>query len=228
MTITPVGIGSTANDGTGDPLRTAFGKLNANDTELRGGSGFAVPAGRSWCPFFTGFQQSGGASAGLLRFVPFRFPQTVTVDQIGVLFHANNAAVNFKCGIWANGIDGVTGDAVPLGAPLAVIPSTAAASQNTKASITGGAVTFAAGIYWFGEVHDATIDVVTNIANSAHLVGTSSDISITNGAFGGGGFHRTASHTYANALPTLGSNATAEVNYIGAATPYFRISNPNP
>lgn len=31
-----VGVGSTGNDGTGDSLRTAFGKLNANDTELYG------------------------------------------------------------------------------------------------------------------------------------------------------------------------------------------------
>ena len=29
-----IGIGSIANDGTGDPLRTAFTKINANDTEL--------------------------------------------------------------------------------------------------------------------------------------------------------------------------------------------------
>ena len=30
----PVGVGAAANDGTGDPLRTAFIKLNANDSEL--------------------------------------------------------------------------------------------------------------------------------------------------------------------------------------------------
>jgi hypothetical protein len=30
----PVGVGTTVNDGTGDPLRTAFIKLNANDSEL--------------------------------------------------------------------------------------------------------------------------------------------------------------------------------------------------
>ena len=31
-----VSIGSAANDGTGDPLRTAFNKINANFTELYG------------------------------------------------------------------------------------------------------------------------------------------------------------------------------------------------
>ena len=32
-----INIGSSANDGTGDPLRTAFTKINANFTELYGG-----------------------------------------------------------------------------------------------------------------------------------------------------------------------------------------------
>ena len=31
-----IGIGSSANDGTGDPLRTAFDKINDNFTELYG------------------------------------------------------------------------------------------------------------------------------------------------------------------------------------------------
>jgi hypothetical protein len=31
-----IGIGSSANDGTGDPLRTAFDKCNDNFTELYG------------------------------------------------------------------------------------------------------------------------------------------------------------------------------------------------
>ena len=32
-----INIGSSANDGTGDPLRTAFDKINDNFTELYGG-----------------------------------------------------------------------------------------------------------------------------------------------------------------------------------------------
>lgn len=33
-TITPVDVGAAPNDGNGDPLRTAFSKLNTNDTNL--------------------------------------------------------------------------------------------------------------------------------------------------------------------------------------------------
>ena len=37
MTKQTINIGSSANDGTGDPLRTAFTKINENFTELYGG-----------------------------------------------------------------------------------------------------------------------------------------------------------------------------------------------
>lgn len=37
MTKQVIGIGTTANDGTGDPLRTAFNKANQNFTELYNG-----------------------------------------------------------------------------------------------------------------------------------------------------------------------------------------------
>lgn len=36
MALQPVNIGTNPNDGTGDPLRTAFDKLNQNDSYLEG------------------------------------------------------------------------------------------------------------------------------------------------------------------------------------------------
>jgi hypothetical protein len=44
MTQQTIDIGTTANDGTGDPLRTAFDKINDNFTELYGGSGGGAPS----------------------------------------------------------------------------------------------------------------------------------------------------------------------------------------
>ena len=35
VTISTVNIGTVAEDGTGDPARTAFDKLNTNDTNLK-------------------------------------------------------------------------------------------------------------------------------------------------------------------------------------------------
>lgn len=35
MAITPINVGSSANDGTGDTLRAAFQKVNANEADLQ-------------------------------------------------------------------------------------------------------------------------------------------------------------------------------------------------
>jgi len=40
-----INIGTTANDGTGDPLRTAFNKSNENFTELYSGAGTVIADG---------------------------------------------------------------------------------------------------------------------------------------------------------------------------------------
>ena len=48
MSITAVNIGSAANDGTGDPLRTAFGKINTNDAGLAGGAGVFDQTLKEW------------------------------------------------------------------------------------------------------------------------------------------------------------------------------------
>jgi len=40
-----INIGTTANDGTGDPLRTAFNKSNQNFTELYSGAGTVIADG---------------------------------------------------------------------------------------------------------------------------------------------------------------------------------------
>ena len=40
-----VSIGSSANDGTGDPLRTAFTKINENFTEVYAGIGMDTDKG---------------------------------------------------------------------------------------------------------------------------------------------------------------------------------------
>jgi hypothetical protein len=39
MAITPINIGAAPNDGTGDPLRDAFEKVNNNDAEINDKAG---------------------------------------------------------------------------------------------------------------------------------------------------------------------------------------------
>ena len=51
-----INIGTTANDGTGDPLRTAFDKVNDNTTELYNGSGVIDQRDSSILKLWTGSQ----------------------------------------------------------------------------------------------------------------------------------------------------------------------------
>tara|TARA_R110000796_G_scaffold228691_2_gene345915 strand:+ start:162 stop:383 length:222 start_codon:yes stop_codon:yes gene_type:complete len=51
-----IGIGTTANDGTGDPLRNGFNKTNDNFTELYGGDGVINQRDSSILKLWTGSQ----------------------------------------------------------------------------------------------------------------------------------------------------------------------------
>ena len=64
-----IGIGASANDGTGDPLRTAFDKVNDNDTELYNVSGW-------------GYYQDNAASTITVNTTPVK----ITFNKLG----ANN------------------------------------------------------------------------------------------------------------------------------------------
>lgn len=56
-----IGIGAAANDGTGDPLRTAFNKCNANFGELYAAAALAAPLAS---PTFTGTPAAPTAAPG--------------------------------------------------------------------------------------------------------------------------------------------------------------------
>jgi hypothetical protein len=59
----PVAIGTSPNDNTGDPLRTAFTKLNANDAELYGKFPVSVANGGTGATTLSGVLKGNGTSA---------------------------------------------------------------------------------------------------------------------------------------------------------------------
>lgn len=59
----PVAIGTSANDHTGDPARTAFTKLNANDAELYGKFPVSVANGGTGALTLTGVLKGNGTAA---------------------------------------------------------------------------------------------------------------------------------------------------------------------
>ena len=69
MTQQVINVGTVANDGTGDPLRTAFIKVNANFAEVyaiipKDVSGNPIPAAPTNSPVFTGDPQGPTAAPG--------------------------------------------------------------------------------------------------------------------------------------------------------------------
>ena len=74
-----IGIGTTANDGTGDPLRTAFDKTNDNFTELYNGAGGIADDSVTYAKLGTEFT----TSAALATNVDFSTAQVFTKTLTG-------------------------------------------------------------------------------------------------------------------------------------------------
>jgi hypothetical protein len=73
MTKQTINIGTAANDGTGDPLRTAFTKTNANFTELYTASVFEMVVACS--------DETTVLTAGVAK-TTFRVPDAVTLTEV--------------------------------------------------------------------------------------------------------------------------------------------------
>ena len=63
-----INIGSAANDGTGDPLRTAFDKINDNFTEIYGSTAEANDLLEDSSPQLGGDLRGGGRSGRKMRY----------------------------------------------------------------------------------------------------------------------------------------------------------------
>jgi hypothetical protein len=72
MTQQTIGVGTTANDGTGDTVRAAFTKCNANFTELYGSDGAGtLPAGRLTLATGTPVMQATVSGATTVYYTPY-------------------------------------------------------------------------------------------------------------------------------------------------------------
>ena len=130
-----IGIGTTANDGTGDPLRTAFNKANDNFTELYDGAGVADDS-ITYAKLGTEFT----TSAALATNVDFATAQvfTKTLSGATTLTFSNTAIGMVKDLV-------ITGDfalTLPAG-------STVAGTYNGTVSNLIQVVVTGAAEYWF-------------------------------------------------------------------------------
>lgn len=146
-----IGLGSVANDGTGDDLRTGGDKANDNFAELYAALG-PYPSGRWLLP--DGPQTLGtGAALGANSMRGFCgiIRQAVTIT--GLLLRVTTAAASGNARIHLYAADPVTG--APTGAPL---HSTASLSTTGTGIVseTGLSIALTAGRHWFFTLCDAS------------------------------------------------------------------------
>ena len=132
-----IGIGTTANDGTGDPLRTAFNKANDNFTELYNGAGGVADDSVTYAKLANEFTATAGVGASDIDFsIAQVFTKTLTADTA---FTFSNAQVGMVKDLI------VTGSFVPtFPAGTKVVAGTynGAVSNLIQVVVTG------AGQYW--------------------------------------------------------------------------------
>lgn len=131
-----IGIGTTANDGTGDPLRTAFNKANDNFTELYNGAGGVADDSVTYAKLGTEFT----TSAALATNVDFSTAQVFTKTLSG------DTTLTFS-----NTAIGMVKDLVITGDHALTLPagSTVAGTYNGTVSNLIQVVVTGAAEYWF-------------------------------------------------------------------------------
>jgi hypothetical protein len=154
-----INLGAAANDGKGDPLRTAFGKVNANFDELfaRTPALYRPNRAGAWYPINTGAFDAGigGVSDGLL-WTPFLIATALRIDALLTTISGTSSTGAIRLYIYASGTDGYPG-----GAPLAATGELSAAVAQAVMGVLNP-VTLQPGLYWFA-VHykDANIAVAS-------------------------------------------------------------------
>lgn len=130
-----IGIGTTPNDGTGDPLRNAFNKTNENFTELYDGAGVADDS-ITYAKLGTEFT----TSAALATNVDFSTAQVFTKTLSG------DTTLTFS-----NAEIGMVKDLVITGAHALTLPagSTVAGTYDGSVSNLIQVVVTGAAEYWF-------------------------------------------------------------------------------
>ena len=131
-----INIGTTANDGTGDPLRTAFDKSNDNFTELYNGAGGVADDSVTYAKLGTEFT----TSAALATNVDFATAQVFTKTLSG------DTTLTFS-----NAEIGMVKDLVITGAHTLTLPSgsTVAGTYDGSVSNLIQVVVTGASEYWF-------------------------------------------------------------------------------
>ena len=205
-----IGVGAVANDGTGDPLRTAFNKVNSNFAELY--DFFSHVVGRWYIPGnIPNFNAGANPGIGSIRLFPGFVREQVTIDTLGVRV-TTGAAGNIQAAIYAS--DPIT--KMPTGSALV---STASMSTASAASVTSAAsLQLGPGLYWFATNCDNVGCIMDSITTNHSLLSSaigSTTFSDILGSGGGGLCGFSVAQTF-GAWPSLSAASFTALN--GSAT----------
>lgn len=218
-----IGVGASANDGTGDTLRAAMQKVNANFTELYSGIRSDPIVGRWYSPVPTGSQGGSAIPANTIIFQPFVVAKAITVSDLGVLVTTAQAAGNVQVAIYADG-----GAAKPTGNALAVTASmTTAVVTGVQADITGANVALAPGLYWMAVNQDNSSSAFSTVGAALHhfsyLVGGST----LNDLFGAAtsyAMRLTLAQTFGTWPDVTASSFTLSTGSVASAIVYMKVA----
>lgn len=225
MTQQMIGVGSAANDGTGDPLRGAFQKLNAMMLDLYGRTFPGYIAGRWYVPGFLGSSTTSTIAVNAIRLHPILIQDTITIDQLGTVVVVAEAGKNIQLAIYANNPTANK----PTGTPLA---STASISASGTGAVFGAItpVQLKPGLYWVGRNSDTAGTLTTVTFTNTHvtfsaLLGSTTQGSLlaSNSSLSGYSIIQTfgtwADLTSASLTETLGSAGTTIVEFHVSSVP---------
>jgi len=144
MAIQNIGLGTTADDGTGDTLRAAGEKMNENFAQLYAPQVFPYVSGRFYPAAYPGAALAVGAYfGGLMNLHAFYINEEVTISHLAFRV-AGASATNMMLGIYAN--NPATG--LPTGTPLAsIVGADMSVAQGVSTALAAN-VTLQPGIYW--------------------------------------------------------------------------------
>lgn len=160
-----VNVGSAANDGTGDALRTAFQKVNGNIPYFTSHPGYVVGNWYAPSPWAT-VAGSAAIGNGNVKFIPVIFKDKMTIDQIAVRI-STGAAGNVQVALYASD----TTTKKPTGNALVTTGSGSTASVATVSISLASNYQVSPGVlYWFGVMCDnATAQFNTISLSSAYM-----------------------------------------------------------
>lgn len=208
-----IGIGTVANDGTGDALRTAFNKANLNFSELyaQGGAVYTTNSTRYWVPINNLAVGTGAApGAGSIRLFPAYVGSQITLSTLNARVSTVSVGGNFQLAIYAASAT----TSYPTGSALvstASISTTSGGIQGSAASLQLGP-----GLYWFASNCDNGTAVFNSVSTTslamAQMIGVQGGANVFAACTG-----LSVAQTYGT-WPDLTATGWSSTNEVTAAT----------